>query len=189
MEVLGEVEHRLNGDLGVGGGAPLADLLGGHRAGCLLEPGHAPGSHECGLGEVDVQHHLTLAATHRPTVRLGQVEGALVAGQVPDRLGATYVAGSRWSREALLVGVRGDRGLQVQGVGEVDVAVDPDPAGDADVGQGDVEVPRLGGGEAVGLGGLGVEPGLGFLDQPALGGADLVRDRRDRGVDERRRFG
>ena len=54
---------------------------------------------------------------------------------------------------------------------------------DAHIAQGDVEVPRLGGGEAVGLGLLGVEPGLGLLDQPAqLGRADRARQRRDRGV-------
>ena len=87
------------------------------------------------------------------------------------------------------MGVCGDRGLQVEGVGEVEVAVDPDPASDVHVGQRDVEVPGLRGGLAFGLGGLGVEPGLGLLDQPGqLGGADLVRERRDLGVHERRRL-
>ena len=88
------------------------------------------------------------------------------------------------------MGVVGDRGLQVEGVGQVEVAVDPDPAGDTDVGEGDVEVPGLGRGEPVGFGLLGVEPGDRLLDQPLqLGGADLVRHVRDVGVDERRRFG
>ena len=88
-----------------------------------------------------------------------------------------------------MVGVRGDRGLQVQGVGQVDLAVDAHGPGHAGVGQRDVEVPGLGRGEAFGLGGLGVEPGLGLLDQPPqLRGADGVRERRDLGVHERRRL-
>ena len=50
-------------------------------------------------------------------------------------------------------------------------------------------MPALGGGQPFGLGGLGVEPGLGLLDQPAqLRGPDLVRERRDLGVHERRRL-
>ncbi len=58
----------------------------------------------------------------------------------------------------------------------------------ADLGQVHVQVADLGGGEPVGLGLVGVEPGGGFLDQPAqLGGADLVGDRGDVGVHERRR--
>ena len=49
-------------------------------------------------------------------------------------------------------------------------------------------MPVLGGGLPVGLGGLGVEPGRGLLDQPAqLRRADLVRERRDLGVHEPRR--
>ena len=92
--------------------------------------------------------------------------------------------------EELLVGVVGDRGLQVQGVGEVEVPVHPDPAGRHPPGQGDVEVPGLGRREAFGLEGFGVEPGLGLLDQPVqLGRTDLVGHVRDVGVHERRRLG
>ena len=87
------------------------------------------------------------------------------------------------------MGVRGDRGLEVQGVGQVQLAVDVDPARDARVGEPDVEVAGLGGGPAFGLGGLGVEPGRGLLDQPTqLRGPDRVRERRDLGVHERRRL-
>ena len=53
--------------------------------------------------------------------------------------------------EELLVGVVGDRGLQVEGIGEVEVPVHPDPAGHTHVGQGDVEVPGLGRREPFGL--------------------------------------
>ena len=113
----------------------------------------------------------------------------LVRARLPTAMARRTSRDSVEPSEELLVGVGGDRGLEVQGVGEVEVAVDPDRAGDADVGQGDVEVPGLGRGEAFGLGRLGVEPGFGLLDQPAqLGGADLVRERRDHGVHERRRL-
>ena len=88
------------------------------------------------------------------------------------------------------MGVVGDRGLQVEGVGEVEVPVHPDPAGHTHLGQGDVEVPGLGGREPFGLQGFGVEPCFGFPDQPVeLGGPDLVGHVRDVGVDERRRLG
>ena len=49
--------------------------------------------------------------------------------------------------------------------------------------------PGLGRREPFGLGGLGVEPGLGLLDQPAqLRRPDAVRERGDLGVHERRRL-
>ena len=88
------------------------------------------------------------------------------------------------------MGVGGDRCLEVQGVGQIDIPIDPDPAVDADLGQRDVEVPRLGGGEAFRLGGLGVEPGLGLFDQPAqLRGSDGVGERGDHRVHEPRGLG
>ena len=62
MEVLGQVEDRLDGDLRVGVGAPLADLGGGDRATGLLEPGEPAGAEDGGVLEVDVQHHLATAA-------------------------------------------------------------------------------------------------------------------------------
>ena len=86
------------------------------------------------------------------------------------------------------MGVGGDRGLQVQGVGQVDLCVDRTVPATPSVGEPDVEVAPVGGGQALGLGLLGVEPGLGLLDQPCqLRGPDLVRHRRDMVVDERRR--
>ena len=62
VDVLGQVEDGLDGDLGVGLGAPLPDLRGGDRAAGLLEPRDPAGAEDGGLFEVDVQHHLTLAA-------------------------------------------------------------------------------------------------------------------------------
>ena len=142
--------------------------------------------------EVDVQHHLALAARLRLRAGLfvlAQVERVLGAGQVAGGDGTAYVQGLGGPQQELVVGVGCDRGLQVQGVGEVDVTVDADPAVDTDLGQRDVEVSRLGRGEAFGLGGLGVEPGLGLLDQPPqLRRPDAVRERGDLGVHERRRL-
>ncbi len=111
-----------------------------------------------------------------------------MAGQVAGRDGAAYVQRLGGAQQELGVGVRGEGGVEVQGVGEVEVALDVHGPGDTDLGQVHVEVADLGGGEPVGLGLVGVEPGGGFLDQPAqLGGADLVGDRGDVGVHERRR--
>ena len=120
---------------------------------------------------------------------VGEVEGGLAAGEVADRDRAADIEGLGGAEEELVVGVGGDRCLQVEGVGEVEVPVDPDPTVDTDLGQGDVEVPRLGGGEAFGFGLLGVEPGFGFFDQPAqLRRPDGVGERGDHGVHERRRL-
>ena len=66
MEVFGEVEDRLDGDLGVGGGAPLPDLLGGDRAAGLLEPGEAAGAEDGGVFEVDVTGRSPSTASRSP---------------------------------------------------------------------------------------------------------------------------
>ena len=62
LEVLGQVDDRLDGELGVGVAAPVPDLGGGHRPRSLLEPGQAAGAQDGGVVEVDVQHHLTATA-------------------------------------------------------------------------------------------------------------------------------
>ena len=86
------------------------------------------------------------------------------------------------------MGVRGERGVEVDGVGEVEVALDVDGPGGADLVEVDVEVAGVGGRLAVGFGAVGVEPGDGFGDESVeLGGADLVGHRCDMGVDELRR--
>ena len=190
VQVLGEVEDRLDGDLRAGLGAPLADLGGGDRATGLLEPGESAGAEDGGVLEVDVQHHLALAAWARLRMFPGELEGLLGAGQIADSEGAADVEALGGTQEQLVVGVRGDRGLQVQGIGQIDVAVDVDPARDPGVADPDVEVPGPGSREPVGLGLVGVEPGPGLVDQPVqLGRADPVRHRRNMGVHERRRLG
>ncbi len=62
MKVFGQIQHRLHGDLAVGLAAPRADLFGGDRAPGFVEAGEAAGAQDGGVFEVDVQHHLTLAA-------------------------------------------------------------------------------------------------------------------------------
>jgi hypothetical protein len=193
VDVVGEIQHRLHRDVGVRVAAPLADLFGSDRTADLLEPGEPAGAKEGGVFEVDVQHHLALVPTGPALGRLSgcvcQVKSRLVAGEVAHGDGAADVEGLGRTQQKLLVCVRGDRGLQVQGVGQVDIAVDLDPARQARVAERDVEVPVPGRGEAFGFSGFGVEPGLGFLDEPAqLGGSDLVRERGDPRVDERGRL-
>ena len=77
MEVLGQVDDRLHRDLGVRLGAPGADLFGGDRAAGFLEPGHAANAEDGRVFEVDVQHHLPLAAP----------EWLLVGSSVRSRVG------------------------------------------------------------------------------------------------------
>ena len=50
------------------------------------------------------------------------------------------------------MGIRRHGGLEVQRVGEVEVAVDPDPTRDTHLVEGDVEVPGLGGRLPLGFG-------------------------------------
>jgi hypothetical protein len=169
-------------------GAPVPDLGGGDRPRCFLEPGESAGAEDGGVFEVDVQHHLALRA--RSLVLAGdQVESQLCAGEVAGRDGAAYVQGLGRPEEELLVGVVGQRGVEVDRVGQVQLALDVHGAGGADLGQVHVGVPAVRGRPSLGLGLLGVEPGFGLIDEPLeLGGADLVRHRRDVGVHERRRF-
>ena len=92
------------------------------------------------------------------------------------------------AEQQLLVGIGGQGGVEVDRIGQVEVALDMHGPGGADPGQQDVEAAVLGGREPFCLGALGVKPGLGLLDQPLqLGGADLVRHRRVVLVHERRR--
>ena len=76
-----------------------------------------------------MQHHLALPAWRGGcgSVVAAEVEGVLGAGQVAGRDGAAHVQGLGRAQQELLVGVRGERGVQVQRVGQVEVALDADP--------------------------------------------------------------
>ena len=127
-------------------------------------------------------------------LRLGvlavRVEGELVAPDRAEGLGAAYVQRLRRAGCSEGLGLLGHRVFEVEGIGEVELALDADGAVEGDVFGVDVEVPaarlpsRPFGGQ------VGHEPGDGFLDEPLHGrDADLVRERRDLAVDERDGFG
>ena len=74
--------------------------------------------------------------------------------------------------------------VEVEGVGEVDLAGDDAGAGDADGVVVDGEVGLVPGGAAAFFGFLGHVPGDGFVEEPVdLAGADLVGDRGEVPVD------
>ncbi len=75
---------------------------------------HLPRALDGGVFEVDVQHHLTLTASAVGSAGpLGEVEGGLVAGQVAGRDGAAHVQGLGGAGQQLLVGISGERGVEV----------------------------------------------------------------------------
>ena len=90
-----------------------------------------------------------------------------MAGEVAGGDGAAYVQRLGGPGEELLVGVGGDRGVEVDRVGEVEVALDVHGPGGGDLVEVDVETAGVGGGGAFGFGLVGVEPGDRFLDEPA----------------------
>ena len=106
----------------------------------------------------------------------------MVAGQVAGRDGAAYVQGLGGAGQQLLVGISREGGVEVDRVGQVQVALGVHRARGAHLGEVDVHPPGVRGGQPVGLGLLGVEPGDGLLDQPGqLREPDLVRHRARRG--------
>ena len=123
------------------------------------------------------------------SVAVVEVEGELVAGELAGGDGAAYVEGVRRSqRQQLLRAVR-EGGVEVEGVGEVELAGDLAGAAEGDLLVVDGEVPTVG--SFAGLFGsfLGHEPGDRLGDEPLQGGdADAVRERRHLGVHERRRL-
>ena len=117
-----------------------------------------------------------------------EVEGELAAGELTDRHRASYVEGLGRAEVLQLGGDRLDRGLQLEGVGEVELAVDGEGAV---VG---VHLPGLDGEvaavrvlEATGLGFVGHVAADRLVDQPVeRTGADPVRGRRHVPVHKRR---
>lgn len=75
-DVVGQVDHALDGEVGVGVAAPGADLVGGDRGAGVLDPAHQVVAFAGGLGEVQVEDRLP----HRPpdlrAVRDGEVEAS-----------------------------------------------------------------------------------------------------------------
>ena len=141
-----------------------------------------------------MQHHLTRLGSAPGRVGLagasclgGQVEGELVAGELAGGDRAAYVEGVRRpQRQQLLCALRYG-GVEVEGVGEVELAGELAGAAEGDLLVVDGEVPAVRSPPGV-LGGLvGHEPGDRLGDQPLQrGDADAVRERRHLGVHERR---
>ncbi len=83
-----------------------------------------PDALDGGVLEVDVQHHLTLTASGRLGGSLAvEVEGGLVAGQVAGRDGTADVQGLGGAGQQLLVGISGEGGVEVDRVGQVQLAL------------------------------------------------------------------
>ena len=175
-------------------------------------PGQRGAGDDGGVGEVHVQHHLTrLAGLPRAAVRASrspsagrgrrpgrvavrvrgrrggvEVEGELAAGEVPDGGGPPHVQGVGGAEVLQRLGAGGDGGVEVEGVGEVELPVHGAGAPQRRLPRVDGEGPAVGGLAAAAFGLLGHEPPDRLLDQPVdLGGADLVRHVRDVAVDVR----
>ncbi|MDO9457435.1 hypothetical protein [Nocardioides sp.] len=133
-----EVDDGLDGDLGAGRLAPGEELLEEDRGVGVVE------ERDVGGVEVGVEGDST------PTVGRsgwfggtgGEVEGELGSGDLPGGSGAAHVEGLGGAEVGELSGGRTDRCVQVEGVGQVEVAVD---LGDAveEVGSGEVDVEVL----------------------------------------------
>ncbi len=189
-----QVDHRLHDHGGVGGPAPGPDLLDGDQRPGVLQPAQTAQIteatvHEGGVGEVDVEHHpprLTPRLLRRGRVGVGgEVEGLLGAGEVPHRGRPADVqrVGGPEGLEVLRAGT--DGGIEVEGVGDVELTPHRRRPAQGGVGGVDVEAPPVRGRPAAVLGLLGHEPRDGLLDEPVEDvGPDLVRHGRDVGIDE-----
>jgi hypothetical protein len=106
-------------------------------------------------------------------------QGLFAAGDHADRGGAADVQRVLTAQGGQLGGAGGDGVFEVEGVGQVELAVDPRGAGEGDLVVVDGEVPALGCLGAAFGGVLGHEPGYRLLDGPlGLGHPDPVRERR-----------
>jgi len=124
LDVLGEVDHRLDGDVGVGAGAPGADLLGGEALAGVLQPRQverSAASGDRGLGEVDVEHDLARPAASRDPWL--EVECQLAAGEVAGGDRAAYVERLVGSGDLELLGTSREGGVEVEGVGQVELGL------------------------------------------------------------------
>ena len=112
-DVVVQILDRADHDLGVRVGAPGPDLFHGDRgAGVLAAAGLL-------VTQVHVDHHL--ARLHqRASAGIGiQVQAEVAAGDHPERHRAAHVQGLHAAGCLEVRGGLGDRGLEVQGVGQV----------------------------------------------------------------------
>ena len=117
-----------------------------------------------------------------------EVQGELVPRHLPERLGAAHVQRGGGAEVGQPGRTSREGGVEVQGVGQVDLGLDPHGALEGHLIGVHVDVPGI-------RGGLPATPGLGrhepddrLLDQPVHpGGPDPVRERGDLVVHEPRR--
>ena len=141
-----------------------------------------------------MQHHLTGlgSPTGLGLVRRAgcvKVEGELVPGDLAGGERSAYVEGLGRPQHLQRLGTLGQGGVEVEGVGEVELAVDLAGAVEGDLLVLDGEVSPVRGLPGVFGGLVGHEPGDCFGDQPLQrGDPDPVREWRHLGIHERRRF-
>jgi hypothetical protein len=175
--VLVEVQHWSDGDGGAGLTAPGADLVDADEAAGVLHSRQvrtgAVGDR--GVADVHVEHDLATRQRQRwvaPTSKLAEgVRSADVEG-----VGAAQL---RQLGRPIRQG-----GVEVEGVGEVELALDVDGAVEVDHVGVDGDVPVLGCCDPSLVRVVGVEPDQGLFHEPVeLGDADLVREAGDVPVD------
>ena len=140
--------------------------------------------------EVDVQHHLALAARVGSAGRhVGEVEGGWLRARLPAAMErrtsreSVEPARSCWWASAATAASRSRASARSRSPSTRTRPVTPTSARSMS------KCPASAAASRSASVWLGVEPGLGLLDQPAqLRQPDLVRERRDVGVHERRRF-
>ena len=117
-----------------------------------------------------------------------EVQGELVAGHRSERFGAAHVQRRGRPEVGEPGGPGREGGVQVQGVGQVDLGLHPHGALEGHLVRVHVRVPAVGGGLPAAAGLIGHEPHDRLLDQPVhAAGADPVREPRDLVVHEPRR--
>ena len=157
----------------------------------MQRPGWA-GAGDRLVGEVDVQHHLP--GRSRPGA--GPVGVGLVSRSraswwraiCAEGFGAAHVQRRGRAEVGEPGGTDPERGVQVQGVGQVDLGLHPYGALEGHLAGVHVGVPAVRGGLAAAAGLVWHEPHDGLLDQPVhAAGADPVREPRDLVIHEPRR--
>ncbi len=157
------------------------------------------------MGEVHVEHHLppTRATSEPARTRTGcglqrrlrfglgpgagfglEAEGELAPGQVPGGDRAPHIQ-RVFGAEGGELGGSGTQGVvEVEGIGEVELGIDPCGAGEGDLVEVDVEVPPVRSGLAAFGGQVGHEPGDRSVDQPlGLGRTSAVGVAGQLGID------
>ena len=130
MDVLGQVDHRPHRHRGAGAAAPGADLVGVDEASGCSPPG--PGAASRPGAVIASSERWTCSTTSRPGAWAGvglgpgvEVQRQLVAGHLPEGFGAAHVQRRGRAEVGEPGGAGREGGVEVQGVGEVDLGLAP----------------------------------------------------------------